>query len=330
MQILDLLDDAPGGAAAKNLAATFGIDPAKTAAAVAVMGAALADRIERHTLSRGGVADITDLLARPALGRALQEPQNLASPEIAAVGNGILEVLSGSKHWSRGIALAAARESGADQATLERMLPVVASMLIGALQKKAMPHLERIAANASQLTAMLPAHGPLPLPGERPMAPESAPDEGSPGGQWNINLPNASGGSGRSGTSGGTGSGPSSGGSPLPIPGDRIPGVNDNDAPSRFPRLPDIVRRGGRQIPIPDDADGDDGGGPVSIPGGGSGGGPVVIPGRGSLDQIIRQILANVLGFKNGGILSWIVNLLLSRWVLGLVGRIIRRVLLGR
>ena len=91
-------------------------------------------------------------------------------------------------------------------------------------------------------------------------------------------------------------------GSPLPIPGDDIPGIN-NETPSRFPQLPDVIRRGGTQVPGPS---------------------------GGSLEDIIRSILGNLLGFKNGGVLSWIVNLLLSKWFLGFVMRIVRRMLTGR
>jgi len=106
--------------------------------------------------------------------------------------------------------------------------------------------------------------------------------------QNHPNLPQTAGG----GRSGGT-----AGRSPLPLPGDDIPGI---DGPSRFPQLPDIIRKGGRQIQVPG-------------------------PSGGSLDEIIRQILANVLGFKNSGVLAWILKIIFSRWFLGLLSRILFR-----
>lgn len=304
MHIRDVLDDAPGGASVANLATAFGLDPDRAGTAIDVMGQTLADRIERNTLSRGGLADLVDLLGRPNAGRALSEPQNLASPQIADIGNSILEVLLGSKHASRGVAAKAARESGLDVEDLKRMLPALASMLVGALQRKAIPEMEAAVSKAPGLSLERLGGSPLPLPGD---APRGGPAGGGDTGTWDAQLP-------QPGGSGGGGIGGTVGRSPLPIPGDTIPGVNDGA--SRFPRLPDVVRRGGRQIELPDDG-GADAGTPVELPGG-------------SLDQIIRQILANVLGFKNGGILSWIVNLLLSRWFLGLIGRILRRALPGR
>ena len=293
MHIRDLLDDAPGGAYVRNLAAAFGLDPAKAETAIDVMGQALIDRIERNTLSRGGLADIVDLLGRPGAGRALTDPGNLAARQVADAGNGVLGVLLGDKHLSRGIAAKAARELGLDEETLKRMLPAVASMLIGALQRKAVGPIEKTVAKVPSLSlGELRGRSPLPLPGER-LQPTSS-KSGQSGGGWDTGLPQPS-----SGGSGG-GMGGAVGGSPLPIPGDDIPGINE---PNRFPQLPDIVRRGGPQVPG---------------------------PGGGSLDDIIRSILASVLGFKNGGILSWIVKLLLSRWFMGFIGRILSRMIRGR
>ncbi len=137
MHIRDLLDHAPGGASVRNVAAAFGLDPAKAEIAIDVMGQELIDKIERNTLSRGGLADFVDLLGRPSAGRALSDPGRLAAPTIAAAGNGVLGVIVGDKHTSRGIAVKAARASGLDEEALKRMLPAVASLLVGALQHKA-------------------------------------------------------------------------------------------------------------------------------------------------------------------------------------------------
>ena len=139
---------------------SFGVDPAQADRAVAVMAQSLANRIERNTLSRGGLADVVDLLARPGAGAALQEPQALSSPQVEAIGNSVLDVLIGSKHVSRGIAQSAARASGIDEATLRKMLPAVASMVIGSLQAKAMPQIEK------SLQPLKISASPLPLPGD--------------------------------------------------------------------------------------------------------------------------------------------------------------------
>lgn len=266
MALDQLLDTPQAAAIAKSLGTSFGVSPDQAQAAVAIVSQALTDRIERNTLSSGGIADLVDLLARPAAGAALTKSGAVTSPDVAAAGNGILEVLLGSKHASRGLAARAARQTGVDESTLKKMLPVVASLLVGALQSRAMPQIEKS-------VSALPAVGsPLPLPGEAP-------------------LPR-----------GGTSSAPQR---PLPIPGDDIPGL---DGPSRFPQLPDIIRRSGRQVQVP-------------APGQG---------GASPLDEVIRQILANVLGFRNGGVLAFILKVLFSRWFMGLIGRILRGALGSR
>lgn len=274
MPAKSLFDTSTGASPAQSLATAFGVDPDKAQAALNLMTEALSDRVERNTLSRGGIADIVDLLARPAAGAALKEPGALASPQIADAGNGILEVLLGSKHASRGIAASAARQTGIDEETLKKMLPAVASLVIGALQAKAMPKIEKSLAGVSQLSG-----SPLPVPGEAPASrPATAGSNGASGGAMEPQRP-------------------------LPIPGD-IPGL---DGPSRFPQLPDVIRRRGREVQVPM-PDGD---------------------GTGSLDSMIRDILANALGFKNGGIIAFILKILFSRWFMGLVGRIIRGALGG-
>lgn len=271
MNISNLIDESPGASPVRNMAIAFGIDPAKAEPAVNMLAQALADRIERNTLSRGGVAEVFDLLSRPEAGIALTEPQALATPHVADVGNGILDVLLGSKHASRGLAVKVSRQTDLSEDTLKKMLPAVASLVVGALQAKSMPQIEKAIQALPAISG-----SPLPLPGDPPAAtPQSHP-----------NLPQTAGG----GRSGGT-----AGRSPLPLPGDNIPGI---EGPSRFPRIPDIIRRGGREVRIPG-------------------------PSGGSLDEIIRQILARTLGFNNSGIMAWIMKIIFSTWFLKLVSRLL-------
>lgn len=279
------LQNAQGGAMLKNFATAFGVDPQKAEQAVSVMTAALSDRIERNTLSRGGLADVVDLLTRSDSSRILSDPQSLASPQTEAAGNHILDVLIGDKHISRGIAHRAARQSGLDEAVLKKMLPTVAEAMIGGLQKET----EGIFADRLKGVQGLRSAGgsPLSLPGEEmpPVEAERpAPRFPQPGGSGGI---------------GGT-----VGGSPLPIPGDNIPGVGRNSrggGGGGFENLPDIIRRGGTQV-----------------------------PGGGDLGDVIRSILGSLLGFQPRGVLGWIMALIFSRWFRGIIGGILRRIFMGR
>ena len=120
-----------------SFATAFGLDPAVAGPAVASLTTALSQRIERNTISRGGVADMVGLLVDPASGRAMTETKALNGADIADTGNHILDVLIGNKHISRGIAARTAADTGIDEETAKKMLPVVASMMLGGLQKQA-------------------------------------------------------------------------------------------------------------------------------------------------------------------------------------------------
>lgn len=290
MKIENVLQSAQGGSAFANVASSFGVSPSQATVAISTMLDELSRRVERNTLSRGGVADMVALLDRPATGRALSDPQRLAAPETISAGDQVLDVLIGNKDTSRGIAQRAARASGLDETVLKKMLPVVASMMIGGLQKETLGSLEKRLRTVPGL-AISAGGSPLSLPGddEIPNRPDRPDDR-----DWRASLPRTNGG-------GGAGAGGTSGGSPLPIPGDDIP---DIDQGRRFPNLPDVVRRGG-----------------VEVPG----------PSGGTLENVIRSILGSLLGFQGGsGIMNWIIKLIFARWFWGFIRRILSRVAFGR
>lgn len=199
--------------------------------------------------------------------------QNAEGAAAVADGNSILGTLLGGKHQSRGVAGRVARDTGIDVDTAKRILPVVADRYISGLQQQAEPLFAKLLKNDPALAA---ASRPLSIPGQ---APASRPGE--------LDLPQRR-------------------GSPLPIPGDNIPGLGRSSPPepdNPFENLPDIVRRGGTRVP-------NDGGG-------GSGGG--------SLENIIRSILSSILGVPNGGMISNIIRLFLIRFIVNLVRRFLGR-----
>lgn len=285
MTIENTLRSADGQRLISDVASAFGIDQQKAGAAVQLLTDELSARIQRAMLSRGGVADVVSLVTAPSAQRALTHPDALTTSGVAADGDDILDVLIGSKHVSRGIAARTARQTGLDPITIQKLLPVVANLLVGELQRQSGPAIAKVAGS-------LPGFGgaggsPLPLPGDifppRGSSTSSAPDD----------LPS-------------TGSrGPIDAGNPLPLPGDTIPGVGrrnryrepdpgQDDNP--YSRLPDIVRRGGQRVPGPD--------------------------GGGSLESVIRSILGNLLG-SNSGVVGTMIKLFLVRWIVSLVRRVL-------
>lgn len=289
MTIENSLRSTEGQQLISNIASAFGIDRQKADEAVQLLTDELSARVQRAMLSRGGVADVVSLVTAPAAQRALTHPDALTSSGVAADGDDILDVLIGSKHVSRGIAQRTARMTGLDPITVKKLLPVVANLLVGELQRQSGPAIAKV---AGRLSGFGGAGGSaLPLPGDifmpRGSSANSVPDD----------LPS-------SGPPFGAPRGPIDAGNPLPLPGDTIPGVgrrnryrepepDQDDNP--YSRLPDIIRRGGERVPGPN---------------------------GGSLESVIRSILGNLLG-SNSGVVGTMIKLFLVRWIVSLVRRVL-------
>ena len=346
MDIIDFLLSGEGSAALEALAKAHGISPDQVGAVLGQVAPALANRIERNTLSRGGIADILAEMANPAHAAVLGDPGHAASPAAIETGNGALDTIFGSKDASRSLAAQTAMSTGIGQVIIQKLLPVLASMVMAALAKQT-------GGGLGDVLKRMPGM-PVPDPRQYPRGgndprdqdqdrqqdedqdarqddgrPDNAPpvrsgrggtnqsDDGGLGGLGDVlskipGMPGIPGVPQRSSPmqrpAAPADSGPFGGGSPLPIPGDRIPGVN---APSI---------------------------GPSSTPYGNNpyGNLPDVIRNGGQtsdgspLGPLVRDVLGGALGFQNKGIFSWIFRLLLLRWGWGFVSRLLSRMLLGR
>ncbi|MBS0269886.1 MAG: DUF937 domain-containing protein [Proteobacteria bacterium] len=298
MTIDDSFRSASGQELIGKIADAYDIDEQSAQRAVQSLADELQARIQRSMLSRGGVADVVSLVTAPGATRIPADSAGFASPELVASGDQILNVLIGNKHVSRGIAQRTASSSGVDASTLQKLLPVVATLVIGELQRQSGPAIAKV---ASTIPGFSGAGGsPLPMPGDT-FPPTGRDVNTQPDGR----PPFA--GSGPDKTPGP--SRPIDGGSPLPVPGDDIPGLGrrgrypgpesepDDDNP--YSRLPDIVRRGGQQVPGPD---------------------------GGSLESVIRSILGNLLG-SNSGIVGTMIKLFLLRWIVSIARRVLAQTL---
>ncbi len=306
MQILDIL----GGAGTANLARTFNIEPKQAEAALDALVPALSDRIERNTLSRGGLADLVATLGHGDWQAYIDNPKTLGTPEMLADGNGILEQILGSKDMSRKVAQRAARDTGLSETLLKSLLPAIAAMIMGGLAKGTGGAL-------GEILTKLGGAGENPLPGESPFGGASGPSRDYAPASPRTAAPRPS---------------LPRGQSPLPIPGDDLPGLGRGRGGMSGGRNPlddlsDIIRRGGRGggIELPRSPGG------IEIPGGG-GGRPIDLPSGadGSLWNIIRSILGSVLGFEGKGFFGWLIRLIVLKWGVGILKRVLGRVLTGR
>jgi hypothetical protein len=136
MNILETVLNSQGGAAVEQLGAQFGLPPEKTQSALAALVPALAAGVQRNVSSEGGLQSLLSALTTGGHERYLEDPTLLAEPETTQDGNGILGHLFGSKEVSRQVAQRASDRTGIGTETLKRMLPIVATMVMGGLARQ--------------------------------------------------------------------------------------------------------------------------------------------------------------------------------------------------
>lgn len=138
MNLLDLLLAANNGGAVKQLGQQFGLDDDRAGAALSALVPALASGLAKNATQSGGLDSLLGALAGGRHGNYLDDLTSLARPETSADGNDILGHILGSKDVSRQVAAQAAASSGIGADVLKKMLPVVASMVMGAMAKNAL------------------------------------------------------------------------------------------------------------------------------------------------------------------------------------------------
>ena len=136
INLFDMLTQAQGGGAMRQVGQQFGLDQSQTHNAVKALLPALAAGLQKNAGSEGGLEALLGALAGGNHARYLDQPEALSRPETVADGNSILGHLLGSKDMSRAVATRAAQRTGLSDGLLKKMLPVVATMVMGSLSKQ--------------------------------------------------------------------------------------------------------------------------------------------------------------------------------------------------
>jgi hypothetical protein len=136
MNILDAIVNAQDGAAVRQLGSQVGLGPDQTTAALSALVPALAAGIQRNIKSEGGLDSLMSALSSGTHGRYIDNPSNLGDLSAISDGNGILGHLLGSKAVSREVANRAAGQTGVSADVLKQMLPLAATLMMGALSKQ--------------------------------------------------------------------------------------------------------------------------------------------------------------------------------------------------
>ncbi len=150
MDILQAIMGAAGGGAVKQVADQFGLNQGQASSAIEMLLPALMGGVKNNVSQQGGMESLLGALMNGNHSRYLDNPELLGRADTVQDGNGILGHLLGSKDVSRQVASQAAAQTGIGADIIKKMLPVVATMAMGALAKGQLGGQAQAAAAAPQ------------------------------------------------------------------------------------------------------------------------------------------------------------------------------------
>ena len=137
MNILETIMNAGGGGAVSEIAKSLGVGESQARRAVGQLLPALARGLTRNGSTQEGLGGLLNTLTQGNHQRYLDDPSILGTTESVQEGNGILGHIFGSKDVSRQVASRAAANTELGTDVLKKMLPMMATMVMGTLSKQA-------------------------------------------------------------------------------------------------------------------------------------------------------------------------------------------------
>lgn len=135
--LMETILGAAGGGVLQQVAGKFGLDESQAASAIQALLPALTSGVQRNVAQEGGLESLLGALTGGNHEQYLDNPSAVHDEQTTQDGNSILGHLLGSKDASRQVAAQAAEQTGLGSDLLKQMLPVVASLAMGALSKQA-------------------------------------------------------------------------------------------------------------------------------------------------------------------------------------------------
>lgn len=137
MNLLNMLLDSQNSPAIKQLAANFGLSENAAKDAVSEMAPALSRGLQHNVSTSQGMEALMGALSKGNHQRYADQPESLTTDDSVTDGNAILGHILGSKDVSRRVASHAASTTGIDNSILKKMLPMIATMVMGSMSKQA-------------------------------------------------------------------------------------------------------------------------------------------------------------------------------------------------
>lgn len=133
--ILEMLLSDNNGTAVKELSKQFDLPENQTRSAMEELIPALSRGMQNNTSSAPGMDDLLDALRSGKHTRYMDDPSLLNKSETTKDGNDILGHIFGNKDVSREVAKQVSQKSGVSSTLIKKMLPVLATLAMGALSK---------------------------------------------------------------------------------------------------------------------------------------------------------------------------------------------------
>lgn len=135
INMFDMLLQAQNGEAVKNLSRQFGLSEQQTHAAMGAMMPAFNEAMRRNAQSVDQMQRFWSEMSQRNLQQFYDSADAMRRDDIWMQGNDVLGGLFGSKDVSRAVAQQASLMSGLGPTVIKQMLPVIAAMMMGGLQR---------------------------------------------------------------------------------------------------------------------------------------------------------------------------------------------------
>ena len=129
--LYQILTGAQGGQALDNLSQRFGTSREQTESVVQALMPALSTAFMTKAMHPGGMQEIAGAMTDDHHKQAYADPGVAAAPETQDKGGDVASSIFGNNAMVQSVVREASRYSGVPEATLQQMLPVVISMVMG-------------------------------------------------------------------------------------------------------------------------------------------------------------------------------------------------------
>ncbi|MEZ5589909.1 MAG: DUF937 domain-containing protein [Gammaproteobacteria bacterium] len=135
MNLLDTIMNSQGSPVGQ-IARQFGLDERTVGNVMQQFLPALTNGVKKNVQQDGGLDSLLGALNRGGHERYLDDSAGITQPGAVQDGNNILGHLFGDKQVSRELAARTSQQTGVDSSILKQMLPMVAGLAMGALNKQ--------------------------------------------------------------------------------------------------------------------------------------------------------------------------------------------------